>query len=116
NTYRISTAVLRAHESPGYPGGLIASLSIPWGASKGDDDLGGYHLFWPRDLVQSAGACLACGANAEALRVLRYLRAIQEPDGRWPQNCWLDGRPYWQGLQLDECAFPILLVEMALRH
>ena len=116
NTYRVSTSVLRAHESPGYPGGLIASLSIPWGASKGDDDLGGYHLVWPRDLVQSAGACLACGAYAEALRVLRYLRAIQEPDGRWPQNCWLDGRPYWQGLQLDECAFPILLAEMALRH
>ena len=56
NTYRISTAVLRCHESPTFPGGLIASLSIPWGASKGDDDLGGYHLVWPRDLVQTAGA------------------------------------------------------------
>ncbi len=116
NTYRISTAVLRAHESPTYPGGLIASLSIPWGATKGDVDLGGYHLVWPRDLTQSAGAFLACGAHAEAVRVLRYLRAVQEPDGRWPQNCWLDGTPYWGGLQLDECGFPILLVEMAWRH
>ena len=25
------------------------------------------------------------------LRVVRYLRAIQEDDGSWPQNCWLDG-------------------------
>jgi glucoamylase len=116
NTYRISTAVLRAHEGHTFPGGLIASLSIPWGATKGDDDLGGYHLVWPRDLVQTAGGFLACGAHAEALRVLRYLRTVQNADGGWPQNCWLDGTTYWGGLQLDECAFPILLVEMALRH
>ncbi|MBV9248534.1 MAG: glucan 1,4-alpha-glucosidase [Acetobacteraceae bacterium] len=115
NFYRVSTAVLRAHESPTFPGGLIASLSVPWGASKGDDDLGGYHLVWPRDLVQTAGGFLACGAHTEARRVLRYLRTIQERDGSWPQNCWLDGTPYWHGLQLDECAFPILLVDMALR-
>ena len=63
NVYRVSTAVLRCHESPTFPGGLIASLSIPWGGSKGDDDLGGYHLVWPRDLAQTAGAFLACGAQ-----------------------------------------------------
>jgi glucoamylase len=116
NIYRASTAVLRCHESPTFPGGLIASLSIPWGGSKGDDDLGGYHLVWPRDLVQTAGAFLACGANHEAMRVVRYLRAIQEDNGSWPQNCWLDGSPYWSGLQLDECAFPILLLDMAYRE
>jgi glucoamylase len=115
NVYRISTTVLRAHESPTFPGGLIASLSIPWGGSKGDDDLGGYHLVWPRDLAQTSGALLACGAFEEVSRVVRYLRAIQEDDGSWPQNCWLDGTPYWHGLQLDECAFPILLLEMAWR-
>jgi glucoamylase len=116
NTYRVSTAVLRCHESPTFPGGLIASLSIPWGASKGDDDLGGYHLVWPRDLVQTAGGFLACGAFAEVRRVLRYLRAVQEADGSWSQNCWLDGTPYWHGIQLDECALPILLVDLAWRH
>ncbi len=115
NSYRISTAVLRTHESPTFPGGLIASLSIPWGFSKGDDDLGGYHLVWPRDLVETAGGFLACGAPHEARRVLRYLRATQDGDGSWPQNCWLDGSPYWRGLQLDECAFPILLVDLAWR-
>jgi glucoamylase len=93
NTYRISTAVLRAHDSPSFPGGLIASLSIPWGASKGDDDLGGYHLVWPRDLVEAGSALLACGAVRGARRVLDYLRAVQEPAGNWPQNCWLDGTP-----------------------
>jgi glucoamylase len=116
NVYRVSTAVLRCHESPTFPGGLIASLSIPWGSSKGDDDLGGYHLVWPRDLAQTSGAFLACGAFDEVLRVVRYLRAIQEDDGSWPQNCWLDGTPYWQGVQLDECAFPMLLLDMAWRE
>jgi glucoamylase len=116
NVYRVSTAVLRSHESPTFPGGLIASLSIPWGGSKGDDDLGGYHLVWPRDLAQTAGAFLACGAFDEVLRVVRYLRAVQEDDGSWPQNCWLDGSPYWHGVQLDECAFPMLLLDMAWRE
>ena len=43
------------------PGAAVASLSIPWGFSKGDDDLGGYHLVWPRDLVETAGGFLAAG-------------------------------------------------------
>jgi glucoamylase len=115
NTYRVSTAVLRAHEAPSFRGGYIASLSIPWGAAKGDDDLGGYHLVWPRDLVETAGGMLAAGANAEAVRVLEYLRATQEPDGHWPQNNWLDGSAYWRGVQMDECAFPILLLDLCFR-
>jgi glucoamylase len=116
NSYRVSASVLRAHESPSFPGGLIASLSIPWGASKGDDDLGGYHLVWPRDLGETAGGLLACGATAEARRVLAYLRTIQAPDGGWPQNTWLDGLPYWHGVQLDETAFPILIADLAHRN
>ncbi len=115
NTYRVSTAVLRAHEAPSFRGGYIASLSIPWGATKGDDDLGGYHLVWPRDLVQTAGGLLAAGANAEAVQILDYLRATQEPTGNWPQNNWLDGTAYWRGVQMDECGFPILLLDLAFR-
>ncbi len=114
--YRVSAAVLRAHESKDFLGGIIASLSIPWGFDKGDEDLGGYHLIWPRDLVESAGGLLAAGANDDALRVLHYLEATQEADGHWPQNMWLDGRPYWDGLQMDETAFPILLVDLLRRE
>lgn len=113
--YRISTAVLRTHEDKLFRGGLIASLSIPWGASKGDDDLGGYHLVWTRDMVESVGGLLAAGAQDEVIRVLRYLMATQESDGHWPQNMWLDGTAYWGGVQLDEAAFPILLVGYARR-
>jgi glucoamylase len=108
NTYRVSTAVLRTHEASSFAGGYIASLSIPWGSAKGDEDLGGYHLVWPRDLVEIAGGLLAAGARNEARQVIRYLQSIQEEDGHWPQNCWLDGTPYWSGVQMDECAFPIL--------
>jgi glucoamylase len=114
--FRVSTTVLRTHESKRFPGGLIASLAIPWGFSKGDDDLGGYHLAWPRDLVESAGGLLAAGARKDVHRVLQYLHVTQEADGHWPQNMWLDGSPYWNGIQMDETAFPILLVDLARRE
>ena len=114
--YRASAAVLRTHESKDFLGGIIASLSIPWGFNKGDEDLGGYHLIWPRDLVENAGGLLAAGAHDDALRVLHYLEATQEADGHWAQNMWLDGRPYWNGLQMDETAFPILLVDLLRRE
>jgi glucoamylase len=114
NLYRVSAAVLASHRDDA-SGAIIASLSIPWGFRKGDDDLGGYHLVWPRDLVESAGGFLAAGATTVAKSVLDYLMAVQEADGHWLQNSWLDGRPYWQGVQLDETAFPILLYDMLLR-
>jgi glucoamylase len=113
---RGSATVLITHQSKSFLGGLIASLSIPWGFSKGDGDLGGYHLVWPRDLVETAGALLAIGAHEDARRVLRYLGSTQEADGRWPQNQWLDGTAYWSGVQMDETAFPILLVDLAARE
>jgi glucoamylase len=111
----ISLAVLRTHESKALPGGFVASLSIPWGNSHGDDDLGGYHLVWPRDLVEIAGGLLAAGDSAAARRAFQYLVVTQGADGDWPQNMWLDGVPYWGGTQMDEIAFPILLAEQLRR-
>ncbi|MGH8218683.1 MAG: glycoside hydrolase family 15 protein [Steroidobacteraceae bacterium] len=99
--------VLRAHQDKLYPGTMVASLSIPWGNTH--DEIGGYHLVWPRDLVECAGALLALGAVGEARDTLRYLIATQQLDGHWFQNQWLGGRSYWTGLQLDEAAFPVLL-------
>ena len=43
------------------------------------------------------------------MRALIYLACSQHPDGGFPQNFWIDGTPYWQGIQLDEVAFPIML-------
>src|SRR5262249_20447044 len=109
--YRVSTALMKTCESKDIPGGIIASPSIPWGFSKGDNDLGGYHLVWTRDQVEGAGALLAAGDIEGAYQVLVYLTATQEPDGHWPQNMWLEGTPYWSGIQMDETAFPILLAD-----
>jgi glucoamylase len=106
---RISHNVILTHEDKTFSGAFIASASIPWGASKGDDDLGGYHLVWTRDMVQSATALLAVGKCETALRALVYLACTQKPDGSFAQNFWVDGQPYWTGIQLDEVAFPIML-------
>jgi glucoamylase len=113
--YRVSIAVLRTHESKRFPGGMIASLSIPWGASKGDHDVAGYHVVWPRDLVQAAGGLLAAGDPGSARRTLFYLMSTQDADGHWPQNMWLDGTPYWNGIQMDGTGFVILLADLLRR-
>ena len=117
--YRHSTLVMRTHEAGSIPGGVLASLSTPWGESRGDKEkqgTGGYHLVWPRDLVETAGALLAAGAGAEALRVLAYLRATQASDGHWTQNQWVDSAVYWDGIQLEETAFPVLLLDLLRRE
>src|SRR5438477_10290838 len=107
--YRLSRCVLLAHEDKVFQGAIVASMSIPWGETRGDNDLGGYHLVWTRDLVQSAGALLATGQTGTPLRALIWLAAIQLPDGSFPQNSWLNGEAYWKSRQLDEIAAPILL-------
>jgi glucoamylase len=114
--FRTSAAVMRTHESKQTPTASIAGLATPWGQAKGDDDIGGYHLVWPRDLVETSGGLLAVGALEDVHQMLHFLEATQEADGHWPQNMWLDGTPYWTGIQMDETAFPILLVEMARRE
>ena len=107
--YRLSRAVLLAHEDKVFQGALVASMSIPWGEAKGDGDMGGYHLVWTRDLVHSATALLATGQMSTPLRALIWLAAMQRPNGSFPQNSWIDGRAYWTGLQLDQVALPMLL-------
>jgi glucoamylase len=101
--------VLLAHEDKTFSGAFVASASIPWGQAKSDDDLGGYHLVWTRDMVQTATALLACGRAETARRALVYLACTQQPDGGFAQNFWIDGSPYWSGVQLDEVAFPLIL-------
>lgn len=108
--FATSAMVLRAHQDKIYPGAIVASLSVPWGNRH--DERGGYHLVWPRDLVECAGALIALGELDRARNVLRYLIASQQPDGHWHQNQWLGGAPYWRGVQLDEAAFPVLLAAL----
>jgi glucoamylase len=109
NLYHTSISLLLAHEDKSYPGAIIASMAIPWGEAKGDEDSGGYHLVWTRDMVSSASSLLAVGDPQTAVRALIYLATNQQEDGGFAQNFWIDGTPYWTGIQLDEVAFPILL-------
>ena len=106
---RVSRSVLLAHEDKTFAGALVASMSIPWGETKSDDELGGYHLVWSRDIVQSALGLLASGRKSTARRALVWLACLQDKSGRLPQNSWISGEPYWTGLQLDEVAAPVLL-------
>jgi glucoamylase len=115
NLYHISAAVMRTHESKHFPGAVVASLSVPWGFAKGDQDLG-YHLVWPRDMIETVVGLLAIDKLEDARRVLFYFQVTQESDGHWPQNMFLDGRHSWNGIQLDETAFVILLVGLAKRE
>ncbi|HET7558729.1 MAG TPA: glycoside hydrolase family 15 protein, partial [Limnochordia bacterium] len=114
--FHTSHSLLLAHEDKTFQGALIASLSIPWGEVKGDDELGGYHLVWTRDMVNSAGGLVAAGHVGTAFRALIYLASTQLPDGGFHQNFWLDGSPYWTGVQLDEVSFPILLAWRLHHH
>jgi glucoamylase len=114
--YRASTVVMRAHEAKLPPGAAVASLTIPFGQERTGDDTGGYHLVWPRDLVETAGGLLAAGSPDHARATLLYLESTQEADGHWGQNMWLSGRPYWNGIQMDETALVVLLLELARRE
>jgi glucoamylase len=107
--YHVSHSMILAHEDKSYDGAVIASLSIPWGQYAGDDELGGYHLVWTRDMCHAASGLLAAGSTEVPLRALVYLACAQRNDGGFYQNFWIDGEPYWCGTQLDETAFPVLL-------
>jgi glucoamylase len=110
--FQLAAMVVRAHEDKTYPGAIIASMSIPWGYAVPADKptVGGYHLVWARDLYEAATSLMVAGDSATARRATRYLFDVQqEPDGRFPQNSWLDGKPYWTGIQMDEQSYPIVL-------
>jgi glucoamylase len=113
--YRTSTAVLQIHESKRFPGAVVAGLSIPWGFDRGDENVAGYHVIWPRDMAQAAMGKLACGDAGSARRTVFYLQCTQEADGNWPQNMWLDGTPNWTATQMDGTAYGILLADLLRR-
>src|SRR5487761_228109 len=112
NEFRLAAMVLKAHEDKTYRGAMIASMSIPWGfaAQSATPNVGGYHLVWARDLYEMATALIAAGDRGAANRALNYLFTVQQkPDGSFPQNSWLDGRPYWVVEQMDEDSYPMIL-------
>ena len=116
NLFASSYSLMMAHEDKAYPGAMIASMSIPWGGAHSDEDRGGYHLVWTRDLTNSVTGLLAAGNSETPRRALLYLVTSQNDDGGFPQNMWIDGNAYWTGIQLDEVAFPIMLARRMMRE
>jgi glucoamylase len=110
--FNMAAMVLKALEDKTYRGAMIASPSIPWGGGPNANEpaISGYHAVWARDLYQVATAFLAMGDRASANRALDYLfKRQQKPDGSFPQNSWVDGRPIGGGLQMDQVAMPLIL-------
>lgn len=105
--FNMAAMVLKGLEDKTKRGAVIASPSTPWG---GGPDATGYHAVWSRDLYHVATAFDALGDRATANRLLDYLfRVQQKPDGSFPQNSFVDGRPIGNGLQMDQVAWPLVL-------
>lgn len=100
-------------------GAMVAGLGVPWGTSSGDSNSGGYHLVWARDLFKFASALIAAGDRASANKAVNFLFDVQmqtadsdnpySRPGRFPQNTFDNGKPYWPGTQMDESSMPIIL-------
>lgn len=89
---------------------FVAGLGNPWGPSHGDNEAGGYHLVWMRDMYKVANALIVAGDSEDAKAALQWaFTTQQQADGHFPQNSMLDGTPYWNGIQMDEQAFPLAL-------
>ena len=117
--FSVAAMVLKALEDKTFRGAVIASPSTPWGGGPNANEatVSGYHAVWSRDLYQVATAFIALGDYSAANRTLDYLfRVQQKPDGSFPQNSWVDGRPIGNGLQMDQVALPLVLSWQLKRH
>lgn len=117
--YYLAAMVLKASQDK-ESGAMVAGLGHPWGdEAPGADCLfsiralwrqGGYHVVWARDLYKFASALIAAGDRETANAALDWLfNVMQQPDGHFPQNAWVDGTPHWRSIQLDETALPLVL-------
>jgi glucoamylase len=118
--YLASALVLAAAEDKENRGAIIASPSAPWVWGDEVEGLsspsGPYHLVWSRDAYEFGTALYAMGDVAAARRIVDWLFEVQQkPDGSFPQNSDVTGRPVWGSLQLDEVALPIVLARLVGR-
>jgi len=116
HVYEASVAALKIHQSKEAAAGIVASLGVPWGETEQQILDFRYQLCWTRDAVEIGTALIAMGDADSAKSAWQFLASTQDEDGHWAQNMWLDGRPHWNGIQMDETALPILLADMLRRH
>ncbi len=99
----------RAASSPAcpFPGGRRRATTISAAITSS-----GRATWWRRPVD-----CWRPGRVDDVRRVLGYLEAIQEADGHWAQNTWLDGSPLLgRASRWTRRRCPILLVDLAARH
>jgi glucoamylase len=61
-------------------------------------------------MYEFSSALILAGDTADPLHALRWAFTYQQQsDGHFPQNSYVNGIPYWKGIQEDEQAFPIIL-------
>jgi glucoamylase len=118
--YLASTLVVAAAEDKLQPGAFVASPTAPWVWGDNIEGLsrpsGAYHEVWSRDAYQFGTALWADGDKAAARRIVDWLfNTQQKPDGSFPQNSDVSGKPVWTNLQLDEVALPIVLAHLTGR-
>lgn len=107
--YYLAANTLKAAQDK-QTGAFVAGLGTPWGESQGDSDAGGYHLVWERDMYEFSSALILAGDTADPKRALLWaFDTQQQSDGHFPQNSWVNGAPYWNGIQMDEQAYPLVL-------
>lgn len=117
--FNMAAMVLKGLEDKTVRGAVIASPSTPWGGGQKPNEppVSGYHAVWSRDLYHVATAFIAMGDRTTANRLLDYLFNVQQkPDGSFPQNSRVDGRPIGNGLQMDQVALPLVLAYELGRH
>lgn len=120
-TYVTSANVLKASEDKTFPGAIVASLASPWGqaVSAGDPNntyWGSYREVFARDLYEAFTGLLTDGDLATAQAATRFLLLHQQQaDGSLPRNSLVNGKPAPDtfNVQLDEVAYPILMVSQA---
>jgi glucoamylase len=116
--YLASALVVAAAEDKRHRGAFVASPTSPWVWGDEVPDLsspsGAYHLVWARDAYQFGTALWAMGDRSAVRRMVHWLFTVQQkPDGSFPQNSDVSGKPVWTGLQLDEVALPIVLAHLS---
>jgi glucoamylase len=109
NQYYLSVMTLKTMQDKGN-GAMIAGIGTPWGPFEGDNDPGGYHLVWSRDMYKFANALITAGDTASATNAVNWLFHVDmEPTGRFPQNAYVTGNPSGTATQMDEQAMPIIV-------
>ena len=107
--YYLAANVLKTSQDK-QTGAMVAGPGVPWGASNGDGNAGGYHLVWERDMFEFSSALIVAGDTSDPKRALLWaFNTQQQADGHFPQNSYVNGTPYFNGIQMDEQAFPIVL-------